>query len=45
MYNKEQIISIQQATHEWLNEKLPIILQSDNVETLRDILRFHEHRY
>ena len=45
MYNKEQIISIQKATHEWLNEKLPIILQSDNVETLRNILRFHEHRY
>ena len=45
MYNKEQIISIQQATHEWLNEKLPILLTADNVETLRDILRFHEHRY
>ena len=45
MYNKEQIISIQQATHEWLNEKLQILVTADNVETLRDILRFHEHRY
>ena len=45
MYNKEQIISIQQATFEWLNEKLPIVLQPDNIEAFRDILRFHEHRY
>ena len=45
MYNKEQIISIQQTTLEWLNEKLPIVLQVDNLEALRDILRFHEHRY
>jgi DNA ligase (NAD+) len=45
MYNKEQIISFQQSSHEWLNEKLPILLTADNVETLRDILRFHEHRY
>ena len=45
MYNKEQIISIQQATHEWLNEKLQILVTADNVEKLRDILRFHEHRY
>ena len=45
MYNKEQIISIQQATHEWLNDKLAILLTADNVEKLRDILRFHEHRY
>jgi len=45
MYNKEQIISIQQATHEWLNEKLQILVNADNLEKLRDILRFHEHRY
>lgn len=45
MYNKEQIISIHQTTLEWLNEKLPIVLQMDNLEALRDILRFHEHRY
>ena len=45
MYNKEQIISFQQTTLEWLNEKLPIVLQVDNLEALRDILRFHEHRY
>jgi len=45
MYNKEQIISIQQATHKWLNEKLQILVTTDNVESLRDILRFHEHRY
>ena len=45
MYNKEQILSIQQATHEWLNEKMPILLTADYVESLRDILRFHEHRY
>ena len=45
MYNKEQIISIQKSTHEWLKEKLQILVNADNVETLRDILRFHEHRY
>ncbi len=45
MYSKEQIISLQHNTIEWLSEKQPIEINSNNLETLRDILRFHEHRY
>ena len=45
MYSKEQIISIQHNTLEWLSEKHPVAINPDNIETLRDILRFHEHRY
>ncbi len=45
MYNKEQVISLQNSTKEWLGEKKPIEIDSKNIEVLRDLLRFHEHRY
>lgn len=45
MYIKEQILAYQQATQEWLSEKSPVEITSENIEKLRDVLRFHEHRY
>ncbi len=45
MYIKEQILAHQQATQEWLSEKSPVEITSENIEKLRDVLRFHEHRY
>jgi DNA ligase (NAD+) len=45
MYSKEQIISLQHNTLEWLSEKQSVEINTNNIETLRDILRFHEHRY
>jgi len=45
MYIKEQILAHQQATQEWLNEKLPVEITPENIEKLREVLRFHEHRY
>jgi DNA ligase (NAD+) len=48
MYNTEQAKQLQQETEEWLssinavNFKEPI---KNNVEQLRDVLRFHEYRY
>ena len=45
MYIKEQILAHQQATQEWLSEKSLVEITSENIEKLRDVLRFHEHRY
>lgn len=43
MYNKEEIKALQQKTQDWLIKKQPIT--TNNIEQIRDILRFHEHRY
>jgi DNA ligase (NAD+) len=43
MYNKESIVSLQKATTQWLGKA--ISSNKENVESLRAILRFHEHRY
>jgi DNA ligase (NAD+) len=45
MYIKEQIVALQQDTQEWLSEKSSVEITPDNIEKLRDVLRFHEHRY
>lgn len=43
MYNKEQTKILQAKTTEWLaSMNLP---NTENAETLKDILRFHEYRY
>jgi len=42
MYNTQQVKDIQTATQSWLTNKNPSI---DNIESLRNVLRFHEHRY
>ncbi|MBU3714414.1 MAG: DNA ligase (NAD(+)) LigA, partial [Ferruginibacter sp.] len=43
MYTTEKIKSLQQKSQEWLDKKHA--LTTGNIEQLRDILRFHEHRY
>lgn len=43
MYSKEEIKILQQETKEWLEKKHEVTAK--NIEPLRDILRFHEHRY
>jgi DNA ligase (NAD+) len=45
MYKTEQAKEWQQLTQEWLNAKSPINVSLSNIDQLRDILRFHEHRY
>ena len=42
MYNNEQIKQFQQLTHKWLTHKGNT---QNETEELRDVLRFHEHRY
>ena len=48
MYNQQQTNELQQLTKEWLSSELRITLNetaADNIEELRNILRFHEYRY
>ncbi len=45
MYTKEKAKGLQSATKEWLEHKEGLIVHTNNLENLRDILRFHEHRY
>ncbi len=45
MNNKEEVIALQKKTKDWLNEREPIEVSGVNIEDLRNILRFHEHRY
>ena len=45
MYNSEQIKAWQGLTNEWLEAAINKVVSTSNLEQLRDILRFHEHRY
>ena len=48
MYDKEQTKSLHQKTEEWLLSINSIIIKetvANNIEDLRDVLRFHEYRY
>lgn len=48
MYNKDQTKNLQEKTDEWLlvtNSKNIKEIVADNIEDLRDVLRFHEYRY
>lgn len=42
MYNNEQVKHFQQLSHKWLSNKGDI---HNEIDELRDLLRFHEHRY
>ena len=42
MYNNEQVKHFQQLSHKWLLNKGDI---QNEIDELRDVLRFHEHRY
>jgi DNA ligase (NAD+) len=42
MYNQEQTKTLQKKTIEWKSDST---INKNNVEELRDILRFHEYRY
>jgi DNA ligase (NAD+) len=44
MYNKEEIISIQNQTNDFLKSANNELI-ADQLESLRNILKFHEHRY
>ena len=45
MYNKEEIQTLQQITQSWMQGDHARNADPSNVEELRSILRFHEHRY
>jgi DNA ligase (NAD+) len=48
MYNTEQTKQLQQETEEWLSSINAVNFKEiikNNVEQLRDVLRFHEYRY
>lgn len=45
MYKKDQILIIQQHTQNWLSTADNLVVDAENVESLRTVLRFHEHRY
>ena len=48
MFNKEETVAFQQQTTHWLaniNSHIHTQLTAENVEELRNILRFHEYRY
>lgn len=45
MYNKEKVKDLQVKSKEWLLHLNDIAVQINNLEDLRNILRFHEHRY
>ena len=42
MYTSEQVKKIQKETEEWLSKKDALNI---NAEELRNVIRFHEHRY
>ncbi|MEJ7610885.1 MAG: NAD-dependent DNA ligase LigA [Ferruginibacter sp.] len=44
MFNAQQVRALQQSSHKWLS-LAEGELTADNAEELRNILRFHEHRY
>lgn len=45
MYNSDQIKEWQRLSNDWLDTQKKTEVLLSNVEQLRDILRFHEHRY
>ena len=48
MYNKQQTIALQNKTTEWIskiNAANASEIGKDNIENLRNCLRFHEYRY
>src|SRR5580765_8274142 len=48
MYNQTQTKALQKSTEEWLssvNAKNISAITKNNIESLRDVLRFHEYRY
>lgn len=45
MYNQEQTKTLQKQTNDWKSDIGNKNINKNNVEELRDILRFHEYRY
>ncbi len=45
MYNQEQVREFQKNTLQWLSNADKHPVTGHNIETLRNILRFHEYRY
>ncbi len=45
MYSKESIITLQNSTQSFLKETTEVVATATITETLRKVLRFHEHRY
>ena len=45
MYNKALQTDIQNKSKQWLSSLEAMNVDKNNIEELRDILRFHEHRY
>lgn len=43
MYDNQKIIATQKETHQWLQHQQ--VASIDTIEHLRNLLRFHEHRY
>ena len=45
MYSKEQTTKLQSATNSFLKESKSGSIAKNKIESLRDVLRFHEYRY
>jgi DNA ligase (NAD+) len=45
MYSNEQTKDIQKQTTYWLSKENQNTVNESNIEAIRNILRFHEHRY
>ncbi|MGJ7030770.1 NAD-dependent DNA ligase LigA [Niabella hirudinis] len=45
MYTKEEILALQEQTRSFLKEGKHLPATPEELETLRNVLRFHEHRY
>jgi DNA ligase (NAD+) len=45
MHTPDHIKELQAATKQWLDAEVGKIIDNNNIEDLRNILRFHEHRY
>ncbi|WP_300602873.1 NAD-dependent DNA ligase LigA [Niabella sp.] len=45
MYTKEEIRALQEQTRAFLKEGIHLPATPEELETLRNVLRFHEHRY
>ena len=45
MYNQEQTIRLQKITADWISTLKSTGNTANNIDELKDLLRFHEYRY
>jgi DNA ligase (NAD+) len=45
MYGKEEMLAIQNQSQHFLTSQAEVLSSQNETETLRNVLRFHEHRY